>query len=115
MTGKPLILCADDSPGVLEGWKALLKREGYEVLTATNGKEALQVFVSHPVDLVLLDYHMPEMNGDLHRARWKLLTLLCLSRSAYPGFWKSWTTCLVYVFCFSRSVTWKKRTAAKRP
>jgi CheY-like chemotaxis protein len=65
MTGKPLILCADDSPGVLEGWKAILKREGYEVLTATNGKEALQVFVSHPVDLVLLDYRMPEMNGDL--------------------------------------------------
>ncbi len=50
MAGKPLILCADDAPVVLAGWKLLLKRQGYEVLTATNGKEALQVFVSHPVE-----------------------------------------------------------------
>jgi CheY-like chemotaxis protein len=65
MAGKSLILCADDAPAVLAGWKLLLKRQGYEVLTATDGKEALQVFVSHPVDLVLLDYHMTEMNGDV--------------------------------------------------
>jgi two-component system cell cycle response regulator CpdR len=65
MIGKPLILCADDAPFVLEGWRMLLERNGYEVLTATNGKEALQEFVSHPVDLVLLDYNMPEMNGDV--------------------------------------------------
>jgi CheY-like chemotaxis protein len=65
MIGKPLILCADDAPCVLEGWRMLLERNGYEVLTATNGKEALQEFVSHPVDLVLLDHNMPEMNGDV--------------------------------------------------
>jgi CheY-like chemotaxis protein len=35
------------------------------VLTATDGTEAFQEFVSHPVDLVLLDYHMPHMNGDV--------------------------------------------------
>jgi len=68
MNRRPLILCADDNLSVLEGWKMLLERNGYDVLTATDGKEAFQEFVSHPVDLVLLDYHMPHMNGDVAAA-----------------------------------------------
>lgn len=71
MNRKPLILCADDSIYVLEAWKALLQRNGYDVLTAIDGKEALQLFTSHPVDLVLLDYHMPQMNGDIAAAHMK--------------------------------------------
>ena len=38
---------------------------GLTVLIATGGVEALQLFTSNPVDLVLLDYHMPGMNGDV--------------------------------------------------
>ena len=49
----------------------LLEENGYRVLTATNGKEAVQAFVSHSVDLVLIDYHMPEMNGGVAAARMK--------------------------------------------
>jgi CheY-like chemotaxis protein len=49
----------------------LLAANGYRVLTAANGKEALQAFVAHSVDLVLLDYHMPEMNGSTVAARMK--------------------------------------------
>jgi CheY-like chemotaxis protein len=71
MNRKPLILCADDTINILEGWKMLLEQHGYEVLTAVDGKEALQAFVSHPVDLVLLDYHMPKMNGDVAAAHMK--------------------------------------------
>ncbi len=71
MNRKPLILCADDTINILEGWKTLLELHGYEVLTAADGKEALQAFVSHPVDLVLLDYHMPKMNGDVAAAHMK--------------------------------------------
>jgi CheY-like chemotaxis protein len=71
MNRKPLILCADDSKDILHGWKALLEQNGYAVLTATDGKEALQAFVSHPIDLVLLDYHMPHMNGDEAAAHMK--------------------------------------------
>jgi CheY-like chemotaxis protein len=56
---------------VLEGRQILLEENGYKVLTATSGKAALQVFVSNPVDLVLLDYHMPEMNGDVAARRMK--------------------------------------------
>lgn len=71
MNRKPLILCADDNANILEGWKTLLKLKGYEVLTASNGAEALQVFVAHPVDLALLDYHMPHMNGDVAATQMK--------------------------------------------
>jgi|GEM_PF-3463230 len=65
MSRKPVILCVDDAPSVLEGQKMLLEENGYRVLTATNGKEAVQAFTTHSVDLVLLDYHMPEMNGGM--------------------------------------------------
>ncbi len=71
MNRKPLILCADDTLNILEGWKMMLEQSGYEVLTATDGKEALHAFVSHPVDLVLLDFHMPQMNGDVAAAHMK--------------------------------------------
>jgi CheY-like chemotaxis protein len=56
---------------MLEGQKMLLEENGYRVLTATNGREAVQAFRSHSVDLVLLDYHMPEMNGDIAAAHMK--------------------------------------------
>src|SRR5260370_12297847 len=71
MSWKPLILCVDDTPSMLEGLKMLLEGNGYRVLTATNGKEAVQVFTSHSVDLVLLDYYMPEMNGGMTAVRMK--------------------------------------------
>ena len=63
MRWKPLILCVDDTPSWLEGEKMLLEANEYRVLTATNHKDASQAFLSHPVDLVLLDYHMPGVNG----------------------------------------------------
>jgi CheY-like chemotaxis protein len=68
---KPVILCVDDTPSVLEGEKMLLEENGYRVLTATNGIEAVQAFASHSVDLVLLDYYMPEMNGGMAAVRMK--------------------------------------------
>jgi len=43
----------------------LYEEAGFKLLVATSAAEALQLFVSHLVDLVLLDYHMPGMNGDV--------------------------------------------------
>jgi CheY-like chemotaxis protein len=63
MTGKPVILCADDASSILQGRKILLEENGYQVLTAASGKEAVQAFESNPVDLVLLDYHMRQIDG----------------------------------------------------
>ena len=65
MRRKPLILCVDDTPSVLEGRQMLLEENGYKVLTAASGKDAVQVFASNPVDLVLFDQHMPQVNGDV--------------------------------------------------
>lgn len=45
--------------------KMLLEECGYDVFIAASGATALQLFSSHPIDLVLLDYRMPEMNGDV--------------------------------------------------
>jgi CheY-like chemotaxis protein len=70
MTGKPVILCVGDTPRVLDQ-KILLEENGYRVLTATNGREAMQAFMSNSVDLVLLDDQMPEMNGGVAAVRMK--------------------------------------------
>ena len=65
MPRRPLVLCVDDEFNGLEGRKMLLEEAGCKVLVASRGTDAMQLFASHPVDLVLLDYHMPGMNGDV--------------------------------------------------
>jgi CheY-like chemotaxis protein len=65
MPRRPRILCVDDEWNGLEGRKMLLEEAGCKVLVATSGADALQLLASNPVDLVLLDYHMPGMNGDV--------------------------------------------------
>jgi CheY-like chemotaxis protein len=57
------ILLVDDDPDILETTRVALERADYEVLTATNGLEALgAVRISRP-DLILLDVMMPGENG----------------------------------------------------
>ncbi len=60
---RKLLLCVDDRAATLEVRKMLLEREGYDVLTAADGPSGLELFASREVDLVLLDYNMPEENG----------------------------------------------------
>jgi CheY-like chemotaxis protein len=59
----PTILCIDDEALGLEIRKAVLERAGYQVLTAVDGVTGLTLFRGNPVDGVVLDYYMPEMNG----------------------------------------------------
>jgi DNA-binding response OmpR family regulator len=54
---------ADDESAILENVELLLATEGYSVLTARNGVEALEIMGSQPVDLILADIAMPGMNG----------------------------------------------------
>jgi CheY-like chemotaxis protein len=58
-----VILSVDDEPGILVSRQLILENEGYEVLSATDGEQALRMFAERPVDLVLLDYVMPGMDG----------------------------------------------------
>lgn len=57
------ILCVDDEALGLQIRRAILELVGYQVLTAQDGKTALNLFVDHSVHAVLLDYLMPEMDG----------------------------------------------------
>jgi len=57
------VLCIDDEPKGLAVRKMLLESQGYEVLTATSGREGLAIFARHRISAVVLDYDMPEMNG----------------------------------------------------
>jgi CheY-like chemotaxis protein len=68
---KATILCIDDQWSGLIGRKMLLEENGYEVLEATGGPEGLRLFLSHPVDAVVLDYQMPGMTGDVVAAKMK--------------------------------------------
>lgn len=57
------ILIADDEEDVVTTLQFTLKKEGYECLTAYDGKEALDKAKSENPDLIILDIMMPKMNG----------------------------------------------------
>ncbi|MEO5888750.1 MAG: response regulator transcription factor [Ferruginibacter sp.] len=57
------ILIADDEPDILEIIQFNLKAEGYEVVTAKNGDEAIDEAKKHQPDLIILDIMMPGKNG----------------------------------------------------
>ena len=58
-----VVLCIDDNRDVLECERAFLESFGYTVLTASSGGEGLELASTHSIDVVILDYFMPAMNG----------------------------------------------------
>jgi CheY-like chemotaxis protein len=68
-----MILCVDDEPKGLQVRKMILESQGYRVLTATSAREALDLFLAHPVTAVVLDYSMPDMDGGKLAAELKRL------------------------------------------
>lgn len=59
----PQVLVVDDDPALRRMLTLALKNDGYAVMTAGNGVEALDTFTTHPVDLIILDVEMPVMGG----------------------------------------------------
>lgn len=57
------ILVVDDDRLVLLALEETLKRDGYDVLTAKNGQEAVAILKEHPISLILCDQRMPGMTG----------------------------------------------------
>lgn len=57
------ILAVDDEKHIVRLVEITLQREGYEVVTANNGAEALEKVASEQPDLVIMDVMMPEMDG----------------------------------------------------
>ncbi len=65
------ILIVDDEELQRNLLQGFLEKQGYLVMAAADGSEALQLFMEHPIELALLDHRMPEMNGDELLARLK--------------------------------------------
>ena len=57
------ILIADDDPDIRDVLKLTLSEENYEILEADNGEDALKIIQNKPVDMALLDYKMPKLDG----------------------------------------------------
>ena len=57
------ILICDDERDIVSALKIYLEADGYATRTAYDGKQALSILADEPIDLVLMDVMMPEMNG----------------------------------------------------
>ena len=63
MKTKPVILIVDDQLQSIELFEAYLVPQGYEIVKAANGEEALEKLFSNQIDVMLLDVMMPGMDG----------------------------------------------------
>ena len=61
--GPKTVLCVDDEKIGLRVRKIMLEGHGFKVLTADSGPQGLALFDSNEIDLVVLDYYMPGLNG----------------------------------------------------
>jgi DNA-binding response OmpR family regulator len=75
VTSPRRILVVDDDADIQILTRTVLERAGYEVVTASNGRQAIESMRDRAPDLVLLDINMPEMNG------WETLRLLRAERA----------------------------------
>ena len=62
-SAKITALVVDDNPHILSLEREILEREGFLVLQASNGEDALDIIAANPLSLVLLDVTLPNMDG----------------------------------------------------
>ena len=62
-TATATLLCVDDEQNILSALRRLFRPDNYRILTATSGAAGIQLLESEPVDLVISDMRMPEMDG----------------------------------------------------
>ncbi|MGA8762179.1 MAG: response regulator [Candidatus Sulfotelmatobacter sp.] len=67
MAPNSTLLCIHRDPAQL----SLLQENGYELVTATNGREGLQLFMSRPVDAIVLEYYLGLLDGSVIAAEIK--------------------------------------------
>lgn len=71
---QPIILCVDDEPDGLYLRRLILERSGYTVIASTHPARALDMMEQQHVDVALIDYQMPQMNGAVLSAHMKKKT-----------------------------------------
>jgi CheY-like chemotaxis protein len=84
------VLCVEDEDQQLKLRKMLFESEGFNVLTAQTGRQALELFQAHAVDAVVLDYWMAGMNGmavatELKRLRPTIPIIVLSGWTSLPG------------------------------
>ena len=62
-TSHRVLLCIDDDETQVLMQRALLHSKGFDVVVATGGRDGLAAFGNHHVDLVVVDYRMPDLDG----------------------------------------------------
>src|ERR1035438_7211794 len=81
----PCVLVADDEPNVRDLIQEILEDAGYQVLTASDGEQAIQFLRRRSVDLFIVDLVMPEQEGietiSLVRQTWPEQKILAISGS----------------------------------
>jgi len=85
--GKPSLLLVDDEERILSALRRTLRREGYELLCAESGAEALDVLETRAVEGILTDHKMPGMSGlaFLERALALCPTAIPMLLTGWPG------------------------------
>jgi DNA-binding response OmpR family regulator len=87
LSRREAILCVDDEPPVLAALRRTLKREPYDVITATDASLAMECLERLPIEVVIADERMPLMSGTRLlreiRKRWPWMGLVILT--GYPG------------------------------
>ena len=88
-TEPPVVLFVDDEPSILSSLRRLFRPQGYRVLLADSGKAALAMLETEPIDLVVSDMRMPEMDGaallEQVRERWPAVGRILLTGYADIG------------------------------
>lgn len=83
------LLLVDDEASILSSLRRLLRPAGYTIHTAESGKAGLEILEREPIDLVISDMRMPEMNGaqflEQVRARWPATMRILLTGYADVG------------------------------
>lgn len=110
------ILVADDEMSIRLLYSEELKEEGYEVYLASNGKEALEIVEKVPLDLVILDIKMPEMDGieALRQIKEKHPDLPVLLSTAYGEYKQDFATWASDEYLVKSSDLEDLRAAVKR-
>ncbi|MBD3182555.1 response regulator [Candidatus Poribacteria bacterium] len=75
------VLLIDDDPDCLDAVNQILQRAGYKTFTISDGRLASQIVTEHKINLVVVDYNMPEINGlqvinEIKKARQDIPVLL---------------------------------------
>ena len=85
---KKRILVVEDDQGLRNLYQEELEEEGYEVLTANNGKEAIRILEREGADLIVLDIVMPQMDGmeALGRIMGKDKTIPIILHTSHPNY-----------------------------